>query len=873
MIVIEYKFLKRIKSGFILAVTVLWLTGALLYPITSYGQQPSPVAPVSRFISVVVSNLPAFLIWAGQEGIPVEGTYTPAKIVVLAVNSDDFLKKIQQHPLVLYSSNADLQAVEEIPVPGHNLFANQIIASQTHYPQYDGHGTVISIREFPFYFSDVDLQNRLHPSPHAEGDTTVHASAMATLAGGAGNSDWAGRGAAPACHLLSSAFGALLPEEDYSQQGITVQNHSYGVVIENVYNTYAYAYDVSTLKNPKIVHVFSAGNKGLESASEGTYKNILEFSNLSGAMKMAKNVLTVGATDSVGKRVVFSSRGPAYDGRIKPDLVAFGQDGTSGAAALVSGAAAVIQQGLLEKTDSMPDAALVRALLLQSATDVDDIGPDFSCGFGKLNLQNAVRLIESEQWQAGRVGQHEVYEHKWLIPSNAVNVKLTLVWNDVQADPGAERALVNNLDLELVGPDGRVWRPWVLNSFPHRDSFLQPARRGIDSLNNVEQISVPDPLPGFWEIRVKGSRVQGEQTFYVAYDWEQEGRFEWIFPLRNNPVTAGKMAIVAWESNLFGQSSASLEWKPVFDSEWQLIDISVSPQQTHNWWPVPDTRTEAQLRMYISGVGPFLSDTFMISPEIQLKVAFNCADSIGLFWKSEGSNARYQLFGLGEKYMEPLFVTKDTFLILQKSAYPQTRFAVSMIGSNAGALGVRSAAPDIRYQGVDCYIRYFLADQTAERQVQLTLAVATDYGLSSIKLEKWRQGAFEPLEVFEPVNDLEMHHTDQAPFQGVNLYRATLETALGSTIHSDTLAVYFTGERDWLVFPNPLADNQSLNILFENAGEATFRLYDTNGNLVMEKELFDTWEQLPTDHLPSGVYFFEAATEGKKLWNGKLVRY
>jgi len=39
-----------------------------------------------------------------------------------------------------------------------------------------------------------------------------------------------------------------------------------------------------------------------------------------------------------------SSRGPAYDGRVKPELVAFAEDGSSGAAAIVSGISLVAQQ-------------------------------------------------------------------------------------------------------------------------------------------------------------------------------------------------------------------------------------------------------------------------------------------------------------------------------------------------------------------------------------------------------------------------------------------------------------------------------------------------------------------------------------------------
>lgn len=130
--------------------------------------------------------------------------------------------------------------------------------------------------------------------------------------------NWAGKGAAPGCYVRSDGFNMLLPEENYDSLGITVQNHSYGVEIENFYGINAMAYDVSTIQNPSIIQVFSAGNDGLMASNSGKYANVSGFSNLTGNFKMAKNVLCVGAVDSFANLTVFSSHGPAYDGRINP---------------------------------------------------------------------------------------------------------------------------------------------------------------------------------------------------------------------------------------------------------------------------------------------------------------------------------------------------------------------------------------------------------------------------------------------------------------------------------------------------------------------------------------------------------------------------
>jgi len=73
----------------------------------------------------------------------------------------------------------------------------------------------------------------------------------------------------------------------------------------------------------------------------------------------ADSVVSVGATDSLGRIAAFSSRGPTADGRIKPEVVAPGESvlvaridtgafigsGTSFSAPLIAGMAALVQEG------------------------------------------------------------------------------------------------------------------------------------------------------------------------------------------------------------------------------------------------------------------------------------------------------------------------------------------------------------------------------------------------------------------------------------------------------------------------------------------------------------------------------------------------
>ena len=99
---------------------------------------------------------------------------------------------------------------------------------------------------------------------------------MASIIGGGGNTYYEGKGAAWGSTISSSSFAILLPEADaaYQQYNISVQNHSYGTGIENFYGADAAAYDASVITRPSLVHVFSAGNSGEETSTNGPYTTV-----------------------------------------------------------------------------------------------------------------------------------------------------------------------------------------------------------------------------------------------------------------------------------------------------------------------------------------------------------------------------------------------------------------------------------------------------------------------------------------------------------------------------------------------------------------------------------------------------------------------
>lgn len=819
---------------------------------------------------LVVSDADAFQSWAEAEKMNVIAVYRPANIIVLRADTQDFLEKILPRPDVLFIDRPETAPREELPVPGHNLFVNRIYPVLENFPLLNGSGITVSIKENRFDTSDVDFRGRAVNAADASQEITAHANIIATLIGGAGNSDPQGRGVARGANLLSNGFNNLLPDDaDYTARHITVQNHSYGVDIENYYGAGALAYDRSVMDHADLVQVFSAGNDGASASQSGVYKNLPGFANLTGNFKMAKNVLTVGMADSFGLVAPFSSRGPAYDGRIKPDLTAFGTSGTSESAALASGAAALVQQALAEQTGVFPAAATVRAVLLNSADDVPPAGPDYRSGFGSLNLKNALQIIADQHVITDAAAQGSTRIFGLDLPPDSRLLKVMLAWDDPPATPNAAKALVNDLDLKIVDPGGAAILPWAPNPFPSADSVTAPAVRRRDTLNNVEQVALDAPLPGHYEIRVTGSKVAtAAQRFSLVYTWDRAGRFQWLFPGKGAAAVAARDAVVSWEST-FADTAGRLEYRLAGAQDWSPVDSTVDLRKGWFRWPAPDIFAEAQMRMCIGGQC-FESDTFLISRPLRMRIGFNCPDSVFLYWNAAGPDASYLLSGLGARYLEPLALLSDTFVILQKAQFQQQRFGVTPVGQG-GVAGPGSPAPDINNQGVECYFAVFLAELNTGLQTRLRLSVGTRYGVRELAFEKMENGQFATLNTWNPVDTDYFEYTDVFTAKGINRYRARIGLDNGAELYSDTLDVYVLESGAVLVFPNPAAPNEWLHIVSGLGPASVFALYDVCGNILLEQTLAGDLTEVLLPGLPYGVYFWRITDAGKGVRKGGKI--
>lgn len=263
------------------------------------------------------------------------------------------------------------------------------------------------------------------------------------------------------------------------------------------------------------------------------------------ASATAKNTLTVGAaypvpggyngTGSV-RMSEFSAWGPTDDGRIKPDLVGIGVDvfstviggydvysGTSMASPSVAGALGLLIQHYRQTHGGTNmRSATLKALAIHTADECGPApGPDYMFGWGILNAKTAAQVISESvrnpytiQEKTLRNGETHTIR---VVCDGTRPLKVTIVWADppgtpppVSLDP-PDRMLVNDLDLRVTN-GSTTYMPWVLN--PMNPSA--PATTGDNTVDNVEQVVVPNPQAGVYTITVthKGVlRPVGRQAY------------------------------------------------------------------------------------------------------------------------------------------------------------------------------------------------------------------------------------------------------------------------------------------------------------------------------------------------------------------------
>ena len=329
--------------------------------------------------------------------------------------------------------------------------------------------------------------------------------------------------------------------DNMANAGVSATSHSVGLAeASNTYTQVSVVHDTNAFDHQDMLQCMAAGNDGA-------------VANALSSQAVVKNSLTVGASDDVLKpedRATFSSIGPSFDGRTKPEVMVPGTDtaprtggvssllilpntngsssasckyqwtsGTSFSAPTATGASALVHQYFEELrypgTGAVPDpsSALIKAMLVNAGHRLTgaNLGngqyPNSYQGWGEPDLSSVLdfgsgarsTIVTDIPSAAGFNGSGSANETlTFNVDGSSQNLRVTLVWTDEPGSAGTGKKLINDLDLRVTAPGGTTYGGNVFNG----TTGFSITGGSADTLNNTENVHLASPATGAWTATV-----------------------------------------------------------------------------------------------------------------------------------------------------------------------------------------------------------------------------------------------------------------------------------------------------------------------------------------------------------------------------------
>lgn len=773
-------------------------------------------------------------------------------LVLIKSDSKKIIDIIITFSSVSSITQESFQPKSESKITDQNFSINSINKANTNFPLLKGEDQIVAIKDDLFDINDIDLLNKHIISPIQSSIVSNHATAMATIVSGLGNSSVLGKGVASKAKIQSSDFLNIFPDEVTTLQGAVTQNHSYGTEIENFYGSLANAYDAQLVENTNLTHCFSSGNSGLQG-----------YQSLTGNFKQSKNSIVLGCIDQNEVIMPFSSKGPAYDGRIKPELVAFSTEGTSNSTALATGIITLMKQYYKTLNNNPLTNALTKAILINSAKDLGSIGPDFTYGYGNINAYKSLKTISENRILTGNLTAGQTNSHSLILPENAKNLKITLVWNDLPAAINSNISLVNDLDLEVISADNSTFLPWILNP----DIPEKQAIRGKDKINTIEQVTIENPISGSYTINIIGSYVSNtSQEYGIAYEYELVNQFEWNYPVSNDnfPYDGKIISPFKWSSSFSG-ASGQLSISYNNGETWEIIanDINLDKEQ-FTYTPAAQKFSKAKLKMTIDHTD-YISDSFTISYDLNIKTSLVCDGTTEINWDKPADVSSFNIYQLINDHLEFKEQTTNT----NYTYTDETIYTVAPVFENSE--GIKSEATLKYTQNSNCYFELAFAEVYQENNVKIDASLFSLHNIKRIELVKISNGEENLISTISDINSKTFSFLDTAPLKGSNKYKINIILENNNVISSQILDTNYLGDDLFFVYPTLLTKNEALNIETQKEENAIFYLYAIDGQNTITAPLLSKTNTINLKNTASGIYIYKIITKSGKILTGKIA--
>jgi hypothetical protein len=537
-----------------------------------------------------------------------------------------------------------------------------------------GAGVTVGVGDNSSGIVHVDLRDRTinyNPRPYA-----FHGVHTSGIVAGTGIVDPKGTGMAPGSRVINQLYSAIWQQapDYYAAHNMTITNNSYAATVGNC--TYAGTYDVNSKaidelarQYKDVLHVFAGGNDGILTCAPFPKG----FAAVSGGYQPAKNNLVVSSMDRHYKNAeVTNSSGPVKDGRLKPEMCAVGEWvyaptnteeyfpmlGTSMASPQVAGGLALLTERYKQTHSNVnPRADLMKALMLTGSTDLGATGPDFTNGFGFMNLERSLRIMDNNQYVIDSITHGGLKTISIPVGPNTSQVKVTLCWMDAPGSPLSSVSLVNDLDLEVKFID--TYLPLVLDAAAA--NVQKPAVQKIDRQNNTEQIIINNPTTGLYTITVKGFNVPSMiQDYVLTYD-QLLTTICITSPVTGESMKSGDSAHIYWEAPFDNTSSFTLQYQS--GANWITIDNNIAADKRSYLWTVPSGPAIGSFMRLIknSTSETFTSGNFLITPQPGLKLdSIQCPGYIRFSWDASPGAPVYEVLQKVGPSMQPVDTVTGT---------------------------------------------------------------------------------------------------------------------------------------------------------------------------------------------------------------------
>ena len=364
----------------------------------------------------------------------------------------------------------------------------------------------------------------------------------------------------------------------FALEGYLISNHSYGngnhegdpIWGFGAYTDVSKGWDNIVLNNPKYLPFVAVGNEQNSTARlpidlvdypqypDGRYLNGNRSKggyDLITGSSAAKNVMTVGALNADKAMSNYSNWGPTDDGRVKPEIVTRGTaitssyfnytnssnasvasdtsystgSGTSFASPAAAAGGLLLQQYHNSLYGNYMQAATLKAIMLGTAEDLGQTGPDNKFGWGLLDVEKAARAIKYKSVAGSPTAQTVtdgtskgayIEEITYNVPNDNLTELVrnvyasgcepliaSIAWTDDDGpeqteanggiDPTTSR-LVHNFDVVVrnitTSVDVRAWKPSIMVNRTADATFETGWFDGNG--NNYKQVKINNPVAG-----------------------------------------------------------------------------------------------------------------------------------------------------------------------------------------------------------------------------------------------------------------------------------------------------------------------------------------------------------------------------------------